>query len=206
MTSPLDLTPYKDVEALERSLSRSDAPAAPLAPGRGESWSSMSQPPSSPYPGSPSPAHSANAHAGNPGPVKTESPPSHTKRKLNAAAVPLLQAKKSPSQEAVVTGVPDVRDATAPRPKVGQHTLSPEAIRSRARRIFTPRTNGALKVSRDIFAEWHGKGKPRKTLEAIFSQVGYDVDLYLSNEVCKRTFGPEATKKDPNTLNPKMLN
>ena len=76
--------------------------------------------------------------------------------------------------------VPDVRDARAPRPCPLQHTLCSEALRSRSRRIFTPRANGTLKVSQQVFDEWHRKGsKERKNLEQIFKACGYNPDRLL---------------------------
>ena len=93
-----------------------------------------------------------NDEPGKPGPVKNESvTPERT------------------------TAIPDVKDGTAPRPQVGVPTLSPDAIRSRARRVFTPRANGSLKVSDAIFKEWNRKGSvERKNLEMIFAQCGYN--------------------------------
>ena len=73
-------------------------------------------------------------------------------------------------------GIPDFLDQNAPKPKKGTHTISNDAIRQRANRIFTPRSDGTLKVSKKIFDEWKGKGKARKTLEDIFRQCGYDAD------------------------------
>ena len=72
--------------------------------------------------------------------------------------------------------IPDIR-AGVPKPQLGAPTLSPEAIRSRAKRIFTPRANGQLKVSAEIYQEWHKKGsKERRNLELIFKQCGYSPD------------------------------
>ena len=70
--------------------------------------------------------------------------------------------------------VPQVGDERAPTPRVGEHDISPAAIRQRATRVFTPRADGTLKVSQKIFDEWKAKGKSRKCLEAIFKQCGYD--------------------------------
>ena len=70
--------------------------------------------------------------------------------------------------------VPDINNLHAPRFEKGEHHLSPNAIRCRARRIFTPRVDGTKKVSETIFKEWHQKGQPRKNLEDIFKQCGYD--------------------------------
>ena len=73
--------------------------------------------------------------------------------------------------------IPDIRDQSAARPQVNQHTLSPAAIASRAKRIFTPRANGTLKVSKQIFEEWKKRGsKERKNLEQIFKACGYSPD------------------------------
>ena len=70
--------------------------------------------------------------------------------------------------------VPDIRDLTAPKPKLGVPQISNAAIYQRSYRIFQPRANGTRKVSQTIYDEWHGKGAPRKTLELIFQQCGWD--------------------------------
>ena len=75
--------------------------------------------------------------------------------------------------------IPSVDDVEAPRPQVGQHTLTPNAIRQRAKRIFTKRVDGSMKVSETIFQEWKSKGAARKNLETIFRSVGYDPDSCL---------------------------
>ena len=72
--------------------------------------------------------------------------------------------------------VPDIEDQSAPKPRVGEHHITPNAIRCRTRRIFTRKVDGSAKISESIFAEWHQGGKPRKTLEEIFKQCGYDPD------------------------------
>ena len=72
--------------------------------------------------------------------------------------------------------IPEIGDESAPKPRLGEHHISPEAIRQRAKRVFTPRADGSLKVSQKIFDEWKGRGKARKNLEEIFKQCGYDVD------------------------------
>lgn len=72
--------------------------------------------------------------------------------------------------------VPDIRDKAAPRFDVGEHHISQNAVRQRAKRIFTPRVDGSLKVSETIFKEWKGKGQARRNLEQIFKSVGYDPD------------------------------
>jgi len=72
-----------------------------------------------------------------------------------------------------------VGDQKAPAPKVGEHDLSPAAIRQRATRIFTPRVDGTLKVSEVIYREWKGKGKEKKLLEQIFRQCGYSPESCL---------------------------
>ena len=76
--------------------------------------------------------------------------------------------------------IPELSDALAPKPKVGQHSLSPEAIRSRSIRIFTKRSDGSKKVSEEIWADWHSKGPRKKLLEDIFRQCGYCADTWVS--------------------------
>ena len=75
--------------------------------------------------------------------------------------------------------VRSVGDATAPKFDVGDHHLSPNAIKQRSKRIFTRRVDGSLKVSEKIYGEWKSKGPARKTLEQIFKQCGYDPDSQL---------------------------
>ena len=85
--------------------------------------------------------------------------------------------------------VPDVSDALAPRPVLGQAHLSQEAIRSRSRRIFTKRGDGSKKVSDEIWDEWHSKGPKKRMLEQIFQQCGYDADPWFSTySQCKVSF------------------
>lgn len=84
-------------------------------------------------------------------------------------------------------GIPDVRDTKAPMPKVGEHDLSPAAIRQRANRVFTPRADGSLKVSQKIFDEWKSKGNGRKCLEAIFKQCGYDAEARFQTSMFFQT-------------------
>lgn len=72
--------------------------------------------------------------------------------------------------------VPTFGDDMAPRFDVGEHHISENAIRQRAKRIFTPRVDGSLKVSEAIFNEWKSKGQARRNLEQIFKSVGYDPD------------------------------
>lgn len=72
--------------------------------------------------------------------------------------------------------IPNIDDKNAPRFAVDQHHISQNAIKQRAKRIFTKRVDGSMKVSETIFNEWKGKGKARKNLEQIFKSVGYDPD------------------------------
>ena len=60
-----------------------------------------------------------------------------------------------------------------------EHHLSENAVRCRARRVFTPRVDGSKKVSETVFKEWHSKGQPRKNLEQIFKQCGYDPESFI---------------------------
>ena len=75
--------------------------------------------------------------------------------------------------------IPDLSDAFAPRFHPGEHHLSQEAIRSRAKRIFTPRIDGSKKVSDEIWNDWKAKGKRRSLLQDIFKQCGYDPETCL---------------------------
>ena len=76
--------------------------------------------------------------------------------------------------------IPDLHDATVPKPKVGMHTLSASAIRGRIRRVFTRKINGSAKVSEQIFQEYQAGGQGKKTLEQIFKQCGYDPEACLN--------------------------
>ena len=80
--------------------------------------------------------------------------------------------------------IPDVQDALAPKPRLQDHHLSPEAIRSRTKRIFTPRADGSKKVSEEIWNDWKAKGSRRKLLEDIFKRCGYDPETCLKIEYC----------------------
>ena len=72
--------------------------------------------------------------------------------------------------------VSEFGNAEAPRYSKGEAQLTPNAIRCRAKRIFTPRVDGSKKVSDTIFKEWQQKGAARKNLEEIFKQCGYDAE------------------------------
>ena len=76
--------------------------------------------------------------------------------------------------------IPSLTDKTAPRFQVGDHHISQRAIKQRANRVFTPRADGSLKVSKEIFDEWKQRGRARRTLEEIFKQCGYDPDFWTS--------------------------
>ena len=70
--------------------------------------------------------------------------------------------------------IPEYGNTHAPKFEKHEHHLSENAVRCRARRVFTPRVDGSKKVSETVFKEWHSKGQPRKNLEQIFKQCGYD--------------------------------
>ena len=95
-----------------------------------------------------------------------------------AEVTPHVQPNGGKSQEGDGI-IPDINDMSAPRPRLGEHTLSANAIKCRAKRIFTRRVDGRAKVSETIFAEWHAMGPERKTLEQIFKQCGYDPEAWL---------------------------
>lgn len=128
-------------------------------------------------PGAPSPAKSAVLQGPSPStPVAPSVPPS-------------LQAS-----DAEMTAVPDIRDLRAPKPELGKPHLSKAAIYQRSYRVFQPRANGTMKVGKVIFDEWHGKGAPRRTLELIFQQCGWDPATCLkANCTGKLGFRFEAT-------------
>lgn len=75
--------------------------------------------------------------------------------------------------------IPEISDELAPKFQVGEPQLSPAAIKSRAKRIFTKRADGSKKVSDEIWCDWKSKGPKRKLLEEIFKQCGYDPDPRL---------------------------
>ena len=72
--------------------------------------------------------------------------------------------------------VPSVDDKSAAQPVLGAPQLSKAAIKQRANRIFKPRCDGSLKVSKIVYDEWHSKGQKRRNLEQIFKSVGYDAE------------------------------
>lgn len=78
--------------------------------------------------------------------------------------------------------IPELSDALAPRFQPGEHHLSQEAIRSRSKRIFTPRVDGSKKVSDEIWNDWKAKGKRRSLLQDIFKQCGYDPETCLNGK------------------------
>ena len=90
-----------------------------------------------------------------------------------------LQPTAEPFEGLLWEDIPDVNGALAPKPILGQAQISPEAVRSRSRRIFTKRGDGTKKVSEEIWNDWHSKGPKKKLLEDIFKQCGYDADLWL---------------------------
>lgn len=97
------------------------------------------------------------------------------------AVVPEYQAE--PFEGEITGDIPDIRDALAERPRVGEHHLSPEAIRSRTKRIFTPRADGSKKVSEEIWNDWKAKGPRKRLLEDIFKRCGYDPETCFINLV-----------------------
>lgn len=72
--------------------------------------------------------------------------------------------------------IPDISDSTAKRPNVGTVRLTPKAIDSRLRRVFTPSVSGEYKVGSEIVKLWKSKKNGRKNLEHIFQSCGFDVD------------------------------
>ena len=99
-------------------------------------------------------------------------------KRTRAMQAPALEANARQDEGAADAAnfdkLPDVRDASAKKPILGQPQLTPQAIRMRTQRIFTRRANGQAKVSEEIFQEWHSKGPRRDLLVQIFGQCGYD--------------------------------
>lgn len=120
-----------------------------------------------------------------PTPVHTPIPPSVA---TSVNGVMSLQPVTPPVPEPfensdVLDEIPDIQDPLAPRFKVGEHHLSPEAIRSRSKRIFTPRANGSKKVSEEIWNDWKAGGNRKKLLEEIFKRCGYDPETRLIGQL-----------------------
>lgn len=84
--------------------------------------------------------------------------------------------------------IPDIRDAFAPTFSPSEHHLTDSAIRSRAKRIFTPRVDGSKKVSDEIWNDWKAGGSKRRLLQDIFKQCGYDPETWLITGFCWRVF------------------
>ena len=118
-----------------------------------------------------------------PGPTFSEVPAREIPLELGPVIAPAPQAEihEPPrvNKEFTEVVIPFLNDENAPKPEVGRHDLSADAIRQRANRIFKPRANGDLKVSQQIYDEWHSKGKARRCLEQIFKQVGYNPEARM---------------------------
>ena len=185
---PAEPTPAEPTPAEPAALPNSTVeppPAADLGPGNASSGT----PSEEASPGGP------NVNPGDTVPVAPENP-SQTKPSGDVAVETVNDSEAdgppSGSEDAVslksavvslpdgtmidLKDVPDIKDAKATRPVVGVHHLSANAIRCRTRRIFTRKVDGSAKVSEAIFQEWHAAGKPKKNLEEIFKQCGYDTE------------------------------
>lgn len=112
-----------------------------------------------------------------PSPEKTPTP----KSQQNLDGTQSVQPVAEPFKElGLQDDIPELSDALAPRFHPGEHHLSQEAIRSRAKRIFTPRIDGSRKVSDEIWNDWKAKGQRRSLLQDIFKQCGYDPETCLN--------------------------
>ena len=60
--------------------------------------------------------------------------------------------------------------------------LSPSAVESRLRRVFTPNVSGAYKVSTQIVQQWRDRKKGRKNLEKLFQSCGFCVDRVFTKK------------------------
>ncbi|CAK9080269.1 Uncharacterized protein SCF082_LOCUS38276 [Durusdinium trenchii] len=92
---------------------------------------------------------------------------------LDLPGKPTQQSLDLPELASVI---PDIKDSSAPFFRVGEQQISNDALRQRAARIFKLRVNGTCRVNEEIRKEWTGKGRPRRMLEEIFKQCGYDPD------------------------------
>ena len=126
-----------------------------------------------------SPANACATKA--PAPTATTDVLSTPPKKPASSAAPSVKAAPPAAPEALDPSIPDRKDGQASKPAPGEVTISPDAMRARARRVFTPRANGTLKVSKEVFDEWQrGPGsKERKNLEMIFQQCGYDPETII---------------------------
>lgn len=109
--------------------------------------------------------------------LSVQTPPQNIEDGLDSderSEVPTTPYFGPENQDLDISEVPDMDNVDAPRFAKHEHHLTPNAIRCRARRVFTPRVDVSKKVSETIFKEWHGRGQPRKDLETIFKQCGYD--------------------------------
>ena len=122
-----------------------------------------------------------------PSPVPTPAPRSVVTSDNGTVALqpvtPPVPEPFEPPLDDALGEIPDIQDPLAPRFKVGEHHLSPEAIRSRSKRIFTPRANGSKKVSEEIWNDWKAGGNRKKLLEEIFKRCGYDPETCLIGQL-----------------------
>ena len=115
-----------------------------------------------------------------PGLAQSTPPPTHSLNKAVATSPDGTMHQQEPSEpfDGLWDEIPELADGLAPKPTLGTHHISPEAIRSRSRRIFEKRADGSKKVSDQIWNDWKAKGPKKKLLEDIFRQVGYDPELW----------------------------
>eukprot|EP00439_Symbiodinium_sp_Y106_P043222 s2918_g5.t1 len=126
----------------------------------------------------------------------SRSPNTKTPRSPNSKDISALakSVRKTPKKHAltdaqVEAAVPDLHGESAPKPELGKAQISEQTVRMRSQRIFRRRTNGSLKVSEEIFNEWHARGARRDMLEEIFLQATFisEVEVIraemLENEV-----------------------
>ena len=153
----------------------------PATPSHGKATPSILEPPVLDL-ATQTPAQDVNeAPMPSPNAKMSRSPNTKTPRSPNSKDISALakSVRKTPKKHAltdaqVEAAVPDLHGESAPKPELGKAQISEQAVRMRSQRIFRRRTNGSLKVSEEIFNEWHARGARRDMLEEIFLQVGYD--------------------------------
>ncbi|CAE7439817.1 unnamed protein product [Symbiodinium sp. CCMP2592] len=129
---------------------------------------------------SPPPASQAHCRTPNTKAKSKAVPESPKPEHLSHMALSLRKKHKDLTDEDVVSQVPLTTDKAAPQPVLGKAQLSDQAIRMRSQRIFKRRANGSLKVTEEIWKEWHQRGSRRALLEEIFLQCGYDPATFVS--------------------------
>ncbi len=122
---------------------------------------------------------------------RAQSSPEKSTPKVNSDGTQTMQplgVEPEPLIGCLQDEIPDIRDAFAPSFRPSEHHLSDSAIRSRSKRIFTPRVDGSRKVSDEIWNDWKAGGSKRRLLQDIFKQCGYDPETWLIPRIFSNVF------------------